>query len=168
MPYFFIFVTSIEQEASQSLSGSYQAIIYFNFKSDLWREECLNRLRNAFGKQSPFKMIVNWWRAEFVNGRTTLIVAKKRSPRCGRHGKNNSEGWKNNPRKSSCNICWASEKHSALVSFSYRCEKRTRRKYISIILGSISWKIHGNVFFIPLVATKHRYLTYDNKIILPI
>ena len=65
-----------------NLEKEQRAMIFFDFKSDLKQQECLERLMNAFGAHAPSRATVYNWFAEFRRHRETLQDAQRSERPC--------------------------------------------------------------------------------------
>lgn len=50
----------------------FRAMIFYDFKSDLTQQQCVDRLISAFGDQAPSKTTIYRWFSEFKFGRSSL------------------------------------------------------------------------------------------------
>ena len=60
----------------------WRAMIFYDFKSGLKQQDCLERLMNAFGAQAPSRATVYNWFAEFRRHRETLQDAERSGRPC--------------------------------------------------------------------------------------
>ena len=60
----------------------WRAMIFYDFKSGLKQQQCLERLMNAFGAHAPSRATVYNWFAEFRRDRETLQDAERSGRPC--------------------------------------------------------------------------------------
>ena len=58
----------------------FRAMIFYDFRRGLSRQECIDQLTSTFGDEAPSFATVKRWYNEFNAGITNLIVAAIRSP----------------------------------------------------------------------------------------
>ena len=50
----------------------FREIIFYNFRSGLTQQQCIDELNSIFGNEAPPRTSVNWWYGEFNRSRSSL------------------------------------------------------------------------------------------------